>query len=154
MKAETRKRRGKGIRHRVEGSNNLPGNWQQFLRHDANKQELFTFVARHTMRMQWIPGEKQLVATLGEDVLCNPPDDSITVALSPCTQEEDDTRMLLHTADAVRQGYWKIVIRTVDTDVVVLSVAVIPRLHLEHLWVAFGAGQLHTCPRNNSFYWS
>ena len=141
LKSETRKRRGKGIRRRVQGNNNLPGNWQQFLRLDANKQELFTFLARCTMKMQHRPDGKQLVATLGDGVLCNPPDESITAALSPCTQEEADTRMLLHTADAVRQGCQKIVLRTVDTDVVVLSVAAVPRLRLKHLWIAFGTGQ-------------
>jgi len=46
LKSETRKRRGKGIRRRVEGNTSLPGNWQQFLRLDANKQELITFLAR------------------------------------------------------------------------------------------------------------
>ena len=35
----------------------------------------------------------------------------------------------------------RIVLRTVATDVVVLSVVAVPRLHLEHLWVAFGTGQ-------------
>ena len=48
--------------------------------------------------------------------------------------------MISHTADAVRQGC-KNILRTVDTDVVVLSVVAVPRLHLEHLWVAFGTGQ-------------
>ena len=104
LKSETRKRYGKGIKRRVEGNTNLPDNWQQFLSLDANKQELFTFLTRHTMRMQHLSDGKQLVTTLGDDVLCNPPDDNITASLSPCTQEEADTKMLLHTADAVRQG--------------------------------------------------
>jgi len=62
--------------------------------------------------MQHLPDGKQLVTTLGYDVLCNPPNDSITAALSPCTQEEADTRMLLHlhTAYAVWQGCQKIVL--------------------------------------------
>jgi len=66
------------------------------------------------MRMQHPPDGKQLVITLGYDVLCNPPNDSITAALS---REEADTRILLHTAHAIRQGCQKIVLRTVDTDV-------------------------------------
>ena len=39
------------------------------------------------------------------------------------------------------QGWQKIVLRTVDTDVLVLSVTAMHWLHLEHLWVAFGTGQ-------------
>jgi len=66
------------------------------------------------MRMQHLPDGMQLVTTL---YLCNPPNDSITAALRPCTLEEADTRMLLHTADAVSQGCQNIVLRTVDTDV-------------------------------------
>jgi len=124
LKSETRKRHRQGIRCRVEACSNLRGNWQQFLRLDANKQELFTFLARHAVRMQHLPDGKQIVTTLGDDVLCSSPDDGITAALSPCTHEEADTRTLLHTANAVRQGCQKIVLQTVDTDVVVLSVAI------------------------------
>lgn len=91
--------------------------------------------------MQDLPDRKQLVTTLGDDFLCNPPYGSITTALSPCTQEEADTRILLHTGDAAIQGYQKIVLRTGDTDVVVLSVATMPRLHSKYLWVAFGTAQ-------------
>jgi len=88
--------------------------------------------------MQNLADGKQLVTTLGDDVLCNPPVGRINAFLIPCAQEEADTRMLLHTADAVTQGCKKIVLRTVYTDVVVLSVVTVPRLHLEHLWLAFG----------------
>jgi len=91
--------------------------------------------------MQHLRDGKQIVTTLGDDVICSPPDDGITAAMSPCTREEADTRMLLHTANAVRQGCQKIVLQTVDTDVVVLSVAAITKLHLLRLWVAFGTGQ-------------
>jgi len=76
MKSKTRKRCGSdaGLKDR---STNLPGNWQHFLSLDVNKKELFTFLVRHTMRMQYLPDGKQLVTTLGYDVLCNPPNDSI-----------------------------------------------------------------------------
>ena len=45
LKAETRTRRGKGTRRRVEPSNTIPGNWQEFLRINDNKIELFSFLA-------------------------------------------------------------------------------------------------------------
>ena len=48
--------------------------------------------------------------------------------------------MLLHVEDAVRQGYSKVSIRTVDTDVVVLAVTAAGRLDIDELWVAFGTG--------------
>ena len=65
---------------------------------------------------------KELYATDGTGVLCSPAD--LCVArLAPCSQEEADTRLLLHVADAVQKGCKKVTIRTVDTDVVVLAVA-------------------------------
>ena len=45
LKAETRVKRGKGVRRRVEASTPIPGNWQEFLRTDENKVELFSFLA-------------------------------------------------------------------------------------------------------------
>ncbi|CAH3181917.1 unnamed protein product [Porites evermanni] len=54
-----------------------------------------------------------------------------------------DTRMLLHIQDALQQGHKKILLRTVDTDVLVLAVAFLQQVtegeHLD-LWVAFGTG--------------
>ena len=54
--------------------------------------------------------------------------------------------MLLHAADALQQGDRKILLRTVDTDVLVLAVSVFhdlssmrPEEQLE-MWVAFGTG--------------
>ena len=49
--------------------------------------------------------------------------------------------MLLHVEDATKQGYTKVSIRTVDTDVVVLAVAAAERLSIDELWVAFGTGK-------------
>ena len=45
LKAETRKKRGKGVRRRVEPSGAIPGNWVEFLCIDDNKIELFSFLA-------------------------------------------------------------------------------------------------------------
>ena len=44
-------------------------------------------------------------------------------SLAPCSHEEIDTRMLLHVQDALQQGHKKILLRTVDMDVLVLAVA-------------------------------
>ena len=38
------------------------------------------------------------------------------------SHEEVDTRILLHVKDAMNSGYKDVMIRTVDTDVVVLAV--------------------------------
>jgi len=55
---------------------------------------------------------------------------------------EADTRVLLqYLQDAVQQGYSKLKIRTVDTDVVVLAIASANRLNVCELWIVFEAGK-------------
>ena len=53
-------------------------------------------------------------------------------ALSPCQQEEADTRMILHLYHAAGQGHSKAFLRTVDTcsDVVVLAINIFHQLRL------------------------
>lgn len=56
--------------------------------------------------------------------------------------QEADSHMLLHVAHAARNGHQEIMIQTVDTDVVVLAVAVAQTLQPEHeIWLAFGTGK-------------
>jgi len=40
-------------------------------------------------------------------------------AISPCDHEEADTRLFLHALHCAQSGYRKVLIRSVDTDVVV-----------------------------------
>ena len=58
--------------------------------------------------------------------------------IKDCTHEEADTRILLHVAHCAKQGYKRISIRTVDTDIVVLAVGHIQSLNIDELWVHFG----------------
>ena len=62
-----------------------------------------------------------------------------TSALSPCNHEEADSRIMLHAAHA---AYKKILIRTVDTDVVVLAVALArtPKEEIE-VWGSVSTGK-------------
>jgi len=60
-----------------------------FLRDDANKTELFTFLSNHISEMVTI---KQIIMTNGSDI-CIPPQD--TNYLAPCDHKEADTRMIL-----------------------------------------------------------
>ncbi|KAK3742384.1 hypothetical protein QZH41_002604 [Actinostola sp. cb2023] len=145
LKATTRCKRGSGVRQRVEADNRLPRKWQDFLRVDENKRELFKFLAECVVAST--DAQKQVISTYGEQVLCSIPRESIS-SLAPCKHEEADTRMLLHAADAVQSGHNKILLRTVDTDVLVLAVACVQKIQLRQdsddacieLWVAFGAG--------------
>jgi len=83
---------------------------------------------------------KQVVVTLDHAVVTIPVLADAT-ALSPCSHEEADTRLILHAADAAARGMNRIVIKTVDTDVVVLAVANKQHMRCEELWIAFGSGK-------------
>ena len=43
--------------------------------------------------------------------------------VSPCNHEEDDMRVIIHAFDAARKGSQKLLIRTVDTDILVPAIA-------------------------------
>ena len=66
--------------------------------------------------------------------------------IAPCSQEEADTRVFLHIKDIATQGAEKVKLKTVDTDVIVIAMAMFPRLNLEELWIEFGSG------KNKSYY--
>ena len=142
MKAATRAKRGKGILRRVVGTAAIPRNWQHFLRVDSNKTELFTFLSEALLRwFEFMHEDKQLVITNDVEVLSKPPLSDLS-SISPCTHEEADTHMLLHVAHAVRNAHRKMMIQTVDTDVVVLAVAAAQGLKVGgELWLAFGTGK-------------
>ena len=138
LKASTREKRGKGTRKRTAPSTVMPKNWKDFLRVNENKTELFAFLSRQTVHLSVAEG-KEIYATDGSGVLCSPAG-SYLARLAPCSQEEADTRLLLHVADAVQKGCKKVTIHTVDTDVVVLAVALFSKIAPDELWVAFGVG--------------
>ena len=94
--------------------------------------ELFSLLATRIAAQET---EKQVINTLHKDVVCTHA--RYITGLAPCTHEEADTRM----EDATKQGYTKVSICTVDTDVVFLAVAAAERFSIDELWVAFGTGK-------------
>lgn len=62
--------------------------------------------------------------------------------MPPCNHEEADTRIVIHVIHALQSGYTRVLVRTVDTDVVVILVGKFGRLIVERsdadVWIAFG----------------
>jgi len=108
------------------------------LRVAENKEELFLYLAEQLTTIGTDHGE--VVSTKHDSVVFNN-DRTDTADLSPCTHEEADTRLLLHAAGAARCEYTKVMVRTVDTDVVVNAVAKFQYLSLSELWIEFGVGK-------------
>ena len=102
--------------------------WYDFLHVDDNKK---------------VP-DKQLIVTVGQQVSAAPLCEDMT-SLAPCNREEEDMSMMLHAATAMIRVHHRILIRTVDTDMVVLAIWVAQELHdevlIDEFWLALGKGK-------------
>ena len=139
LKASERSNCGKGIRRRVMETSNIPRNWQQFLRDERNKKELFAYLSNKAVSYR---SDKDIYATKGTNVMVNH-DHLDKSRLIDCTQEEADTRIFLHAYDAGRNGLSKILIRTVDSDVIVIAVSTFQKLGISELWISYNTGASH-----------
>jgi hypothetical protein len=117
IKESTREKRGKGIRRKVAGQSKLPGNWPDFLRDHTNKQELFTFLSSKIASTDW-PDGKQIFITSGITVVGTDTNHN----MPPCNHEEADTRIPIYLLDALEHGSTICLVRSVDTDVVVILI--------------------------------
>ena len=171
LKESTREKRGVGVRRKVAGKTKLPANWSQFLRDPANQTELFGFLSSKVASIS-VPAGKALHITSGKWyilhsgtglIVCVFKCHFITFALSgqsvtscgsaatlmsPCNHEEADTRIVIHVIQALQSGCTSVLVRTVDTDVVVILVGKFGRLIEERsdadIWIAFGMGKHFT----------
>ena len=138
LKSQVRGDRGSGTRRRVTPKTKVPGNWKSFLRNDQNKGELFQYLSDVALKAP-ITG-REIYVTSVASVLSSDPNADVNL-LSPCNHEEADTWVILHTLNAARKGACKILIRTVDTDVVVLAIAHFFSIQAEEVWIAFSTGK-------------
>lgn len=138
LKSQTRLQRGSGIRRKIIGSTPIPTNWAGLLRVDENKTELFSLLAEKAVSL--MPPETMILCTIGNEVITSHPN-FLDRDITPSTQEEADTRILLHVAHCVKNGFKNILIRTVDTDVVVLSIAYFYLIKPRKMSIAFGTGK-------------
>ena len=99
--------------------------WRRFLLNPLNKQQLIQFIVREwqTERCRRKLAGKKLYTTAGEECYeISRSDVSVCEELGS-TQEEADTRLLLHAHHAARTGFDHVVISADDTDVFVLCLA-------------------------------
>ena len=61
--------------------------------------------------------------------------------LALCNHEEANSHVFLHANDMGKCGIDRLMIKTVDTDVLVLAIALFPKLNLRELWIDFGSRQ-------------
>ena len=106
LKSQTRLKRGKGLRRRVQTNSIAPTNWKAFLRIAENKTELFKFISTQLLRLETETDTVLLYAF--DEVSCsNKPTVNMDL-LSPSNQEEADTRVFLHSKHISTNGSKKI----------------------------------------------
>ena len=151
IKESTREKRGKGVRRKVAGKNKLPGKWADFLRDPTNKQELFAFLSNKIATMD-CPEDKEIIVTSGTTAILR----GTHRSMAPCDHEEADTRLMIHLQDALLNNCTNCLVRTVDTDVVVILIGkfhnLIALCQNVSIWVAFGTGKNFTYHYINSIY--
>ena len=57
------------------------------------------------------------------------------------SHEDVDTRIVLQTKDAVMKGFPKLVLKTTDTDVIVICLASFSEIGAEEIWIEFGTAE-------------
>ena len=111
-----------------------------FLRCSENKKELFPYLTK--VAMQTI--SYLLLSTSDKDVCC--PKTLNMQGLSPCDQEEADTRMFVHVKHAANE-YSHIMIKTIDTNVVCIAISCVKHIpELEEIWIEFGSDKALQLP--------
>ena len=139
VKSQTRQSRGCGSRIAVKPGVKMPRNFKQFLSEESNKEELFNMLATNLVSIE-SPG-KEIFCTLKDKVLSSVGEESV-VSISPSSHEEADAQLLLHASDAAMHGHSKVVIKTVDSDVISIALFAFPRIaEAEELWIEYGSGK-------------
>lgn len=140
IKSSIREKRGNGQRRKVLSQNKIPANWLNFLCNDDNKQELYTFLAKKIESSDF-PSDKEVITTYGDGILVR----NSNVVMPTCNHQEADTRLVFHLQDALKQGSLSCLVRTVDTDVIVILIGKFYQIQKLHpkadIWVAFGTGK-------------
>ena len=122
LKNQTRDGRGSGDTVTFDRNTKFPSDFKNnFLKNNKNKNRLNEFLADEFM--QQYSGGKSFVVTKGELVLSNIDSLAGDSSLSPNSAEEADQKLVRHALQCVRSGVRNIVVRTVDTDVILLLVA-------------------------------
>ena len=141
LKADAREGRGSGQRVQVSLKTVIPTKFNNFLSVNENKEELFHLLADVIVTCNMWP-DKVVICTFDDTVKTNVSYIDVT-SITPTNVEEADGRILLHAKHAVETGHTRILIRTVDSDVVVIAVYAFKRLqNALELWIDFGIGKM------------
>lgn len=110
LKAESGSKRGRGVKRWVTRKGTIPSNWQNFLRENNKKDELFNFLADKITR---VATPNVVILTKEKDAVSN-----CTISLAgvaPCSHEEAATRVFVHARHATEAGSKVIMVKANET---------------------------------------
>ena len=148
LKGQTRRTRGYGHFLAISSDTLLPKNFQNdFLKNDENKKRLNSFLAEKVIDNDF--DDMLVVISANNDILLNVRSQEVLKLddlRNACRHEEADVKIIPYVLNCADNGYQEVLIKTVDTDVIVLLLAHIPfasnpRLKTE---VDFGFGNART----------
>lgn len=142
IKDATRKRRvGKGHGIRCEITNRdlkLPEQWKSFMDVNDNKVALTKLLKDELLAYQHEATQELVVSGGNNGMAASSTGRNMEHLCS--SQEEADTRMILHALEAKARGYERIIITSSDTDVLLLLMAFQPQLP-EEVWMKSGTSK-------------
>ena len=134
MTREKRASCGTSIRIKNIRKRMIPKDWAAFLREDKNKEELFSLLAEEISKIVVVG--KTILVTSKENV--KKTDDTNVDTLQPCKIEEFDCRFPLHLYHAVQNGHKNLLVKTVDTDIIIVAIARFKEIGCETLYIEYG----------------
>ena len=142
LKSQTRSVRGDGQKLAFDTNTPLPIDiCNTFLRNNENKKNLNQFLTNEILMHI---SDRIICITLNQNVWTNVADISYFEDLKiGWSQEEADTKLIIHIWNSLNNGYQYIQITTSDTDVVVILLAYMPKFlkYSATITVIFGVGQ-------------
>ena len=122
LKTLTRAGRGRGPIILFDGKTELPNKFKDsFLKNSDNKERLNLFLADRIFNLH--SGDKKLTIAKGDTVVTTDPSIASDQTIAPNFAEEADQKIVRHMIQCVRNGFRHVVIRTVDSDVIISLLA-------------------------------
>ena len=122
LKNQTRQDRGCGSVFIFDENTKFPSDFKEnFLKHNDNKERFNSFIAKKLLEIH--RGSKTLVVTKGNSINTNENTLESSPLINSCTAEEADQKLVRHMLQCVQTGVKKVVVKTVDSDVVMSLLA-------------------------------
>ena len=152
IKSVTRKRHSashrKQIRRKIDSSEvPQPSQWESLIHLPENKSDITAFLSSELIKRgaKNDNGERNITTPSGFQDL-----ESVESSIGQAStslksdQEEADTRMILHTLDAARSGFDRILVYCRDTDVLVLLSHFYEVISAKEVWMCAGTRKKQT----------